>query len=466
MKPDIPFLPLCVAMLATAATARADLADPFATAARVPPLRMSAGLGDDAGVARCPSGLSAAPLSLIDAVDLALCAHPQTREAWAAARAQAAVLGSAQAAWLPTLDGKAQQSRVLTQNRDYDQRTASLTLSWLLFDAGQRSANQANAEALLKAALATQDATVQTVLLSVVQAFYTTHATEAVVAAARESERASLESFRAADARYGVGVATPADRLQAQTALSQATLTRIRAEGEARNARGALAYALGLPANTAIQLAPTVDLPEAAFFQREVDTLIREAQRLRPDLQAAEAQLRAAEASVDLARAQGMPTVSLGAGPSWQDLGGAVTRGGNVGLTLNVPLFTGFDRTYRVRAASAQADVRAAQRDRLRQQVALDVWKAYQSLNTATQSLQTTADLLASARQSEQVALGRYKAGVGTGLDLLAAQSALASARQQRIQAELDWNLYRAALAQAVGALDETLLPGRTEGQP
>ena len=76
------------------------------------------------------------------------------------------------------------------------------------------------------------------------------------------------------------------------------------------------------------------------------------------------------------------------------------------------------------------------------------------------------ADLVASAEQSERVALGRYKAGVGTILDVLSAQAALASARLQRIQAQLDWNVYRATLAQSVGALDYTLLQAAAEGRP
>jgi outer membrane protein TolC len=109
--------------------------------------------------------------------------------------------------------------------------------------------------------------------------------------------------------------------------------------------------------------------------------------------------------------------------------------GNCIGVTLNVPIFTGFDTTYRVRSAEAQADLRAAQRDRLRNQVALDVWKAYQSLTTATQSLKTTARSGGQRRAVGAFALGRYKAGVGTVLDLLTAQSALASARLQRIQA-------------------------------
>ena len=77
--------------------------------------------------------------------------------------------------------------------------------------------------------------------------------------------------------------------------------------------------------------------------------------------------------------------------------------------------------------------------------------------------MQTTRDLLASAEQSERVALGRYKAGVGTVLDVLNAQSALAAARMQRIQSELDWYVYRAVLAQAMGALDDSLFAAAPE---
>jgi len=86
------------------------------------------------------------------------------------------------------------------------------------------------------------------------------------------------------------------------------------------------------------------------------------------------------------------------------------------------------------------------------------VWTNYQDLVTATQSIRTAADLLTSAEQSERVALGRYKAGVGTILDVLNAQSALASARVQRIQAALDWFVSRGALAKAMGTLDNRLL--------
>ena len=459
------FLPCFFLLTAAALPAWAGGDDPFGTDA-VAPLKPSTRLAARVDDAPCRNVLPESVLTAVDAVDLALCNHPQTREVWASARAQAALVGVAQAAWLPRLDGSAGATRFQYDNGSYNRTSAALTLSWLLYDFGQRSANVENARQLLNAAAATQDATVQSLFLAALQSYYSAQATQAAVLSALEAERSAREGFLAADTRYQVGAGTPADRLQAQTALSQATLNRIRAEGDARNALGTLANALGFEAQQGIVLAEMPALPAELAFQKEIDALIGEAQARRPDLRAAEAQLKAAEASVDFARAQGRPTISLGVGPSWQNSAGVITQGGSVGVSLNVPLFTGFDTTYRVRSASAQAEVRAAQRDRIRNQIALDAWKAYQSLTTATQSLKTTADLVASAEQSERVALGRYKAGVGTVLDLLSAQSALASARLQRIQAQLDWNVYRATLAQTMGALDYTLLQPAAEGRP
>ncbi len=452
---------LCLALPVRAA----GLSDPFSTDAMTPPRPSPQAAGRSADVP-CAREIPAAPLTSIDAVDLALCNNPQTREVWANARAQAAQVGVAQAAWLPNLDGRLGASRLQNDQRYYNSNSAVLTLSWLVFDSGARSATGENARQLLEAAAQTQDATVQSLFLSALQAFYTAQATQAAVVSTTEAERAAREGFNAAESRYQVGVATPADRLLAQTALSQATLNRIKAEGEARNALGVLANAMGFQAGQKLLLTPPPAVLPDATFSQEVDALIAEAELRRPDLKAAEAQVKAAQASVDLAQAQGRPTVSVSTGPTWAEVERVSVNGGIVGVTVNLPLFTGFDTTYKVRAAEAQVDAREAQRDRLRNQVALDVWRAYQSLTTATQSLKTTLDLVASAEQSERVALGRYKAGVGTVLDLLTAQSALAAARLQRIQAALDWFVYRATLAQAVGALDYTLLQPAAEGRP
>lgn len=454
---------LCAALAPGFANAGGPIFDDPLRADETLRLRGAALLAARVAERPCAEQLPATPLTAADAVDLALCRQPQTREVWAAARAQAAQLGAARAAWLPALDGRVTGTHSRRDGQTTDQQNASLSLSWLVFDGGLRRANQDSAEALLDVALANRDTTVQAVFLAALQAYYNAQATQSAVAAAQQSERSARESLAAAQLRYEVGTGTPADRLQAQTAASQARLNRQRAEGEARNALGALANALGFPAATAFALAEPESPGELTGFQRDVDGLIRAALEQRPDLRAAEAQLRAADASIDAARAQGRPSLSLSAGPNWQRLEGERSHGNSIGLTLNVPIFTGFENSYRIRAAEALRDGRLAQNERLQNQVTLDVWRAYQNLQTAAEAVQTTRDLLASAEQSERVALGRYKAGVGNVLDLLNAQSALATARVQRIQSELDWHVYRATLAQAMGALDDTLLAAAPE---
>jgi outer membrane protein len=125
-------------------------------------------------------------------------------------------------------------------------------------------------------------------------------------------------------------------------------------------------------------------------------------------------------------------------------------------LGLSIPIFSGFSRRYDLRAAQYAAEAAGARAESLRQQVIFQVFSAYHSLQTATRRVRTTQDLLASATQSNEVALGRYKAGVGSVLDLLAAQTALADARAQRVDARLAWSVSLAQLAHDAGILDPT----------
>ena len=438
-----------------------ETSDPFDTQKMLPlkpALRLGAAIGDP-----CAEAMPTGALNLLDVVNLALCNNPQTREVWASARVQAAQVGVTQAGFLPGASLSVAGNRT---SPGTGQRSIGLTLSYLLYDFGARAASLENARQLLAAASATQDSAVQTVFLLAVQSFYQMQAAQAALDAALESERAAQESFSAAAARYGVGSATPADKLQAQTAFSQATLNRITADGSMKNVQGTLANILGLDANRNVTLAPANAATIPAGFEHDVNALIEEAKLRRPDLQAAAAQLKAAEASVDAARAAGKPSLSLTASTNQTSAAGITSHGSSVGINLSVPLFSGYAPTYRIRVAEAQAEAQNAQLERLRLQVALDVWTAYQNLTTATQSLRTTADLLNSAEQSERVALGRYKAGVGSILDVLNAQSALASARQQRIQSAFNWNISRATLAQAMGGLDENLLQDLPGGSP
>lgn len=404
-----------------------------------------------------------AQLTLADAIRQAFCANPQTRVWWSAVVSQQAQLREAQAAYWPQLSGQYQANKNWSQNSlgnsDTTPQTGTLTASYLLFDFGGREAAARLAEAQLQAAIATQDDSLNQLAYSVAKAYLDTLLAQESLKAARVSEASAKEALDAAEVQLSVGRAIPATRLQAQTAYSQAQLARIKAEGTVSTSGATLANVMGLLPSASFELAPwhVVGLPLQAAA---IENLMDQAVANRQDLRAAREQVKAAEASVKSAKSQGLPSISLGASASRQvGTTYSPTNSQSIGLTVSGPIFTGFRDTNRVRAAEADLEGKRATETTLANQVRLDVWNAYQGYRTNTDALQSAHDAVVSGDANEQLQLGRFKAGVGTMLDVLTAQASAATARQQQASAEHDYLLSKFALGQALGRLAYEPLP-------
>lgn len=446
--------------------------DPLSTSLELPPAVYGVGFKPEAAGQSCLSLDFSKALTLADVTEAALCNNPQTRESYANAKVQAAQLGIAKSAFLPIVTDNigVNQNFVnpesASRGREFNNLSNSLAASYLLYDFGNRDAALENARQLLNAVSATQNAVVQNILLATIKAYYQVQSDIAAFEATKEAERFNQESFKAAEAKYKAGVSTPADKLQAETAYAQAVLNRVSAEGLLKNDYGILANVMGLNSNVPLNLVRSVDSPvNTSEIERDINQLIEYARVRRPDLVASEAQVSAAKASIEASRAAAKPTVSVGLTNSFQD--GSNLSSSNtstLGLTVTVPIFSGYAPTYRIRSAEAAAEAREAQRDQLKLQISLDVWTAFQNLRTAHETIKSAEVLVNSATESARVALGRYKAGVGNIIDTLNAQSALANANQQKIKADLNRNIARAALAQAIGTLDSVMIQSLPDG--
>ena len=401
-------------------------------------------------------------LTLAEVVDLGLRNNALTRLSWANARAAAAAYGSERGAYFPTIDGEVTGTRLKTvasQGRSAVTQSVlspSLSLSYLLFDFGGRSGNVGAARNALIAANYTHNATLQGVVLQIQTAYFQYIANRALLGAQRTTVAEAQANLAAAEERRRVGVSTIADVLQARTAASQAELAAESTEGDLQTSRGALALSLGIPANVPYDVDSAAGQPPVSVIADSVDALIAGAIGARPDLAAARAEFEASRSQVSAVRANRLPSLVLN-GTGGRTYTTSLPQGGNnytVSLGLRIPLFAGFSRIYDEREAAAQADAAAARADLLGQQVVFQVFSSYHSLQTATRRVRTADDLIASAEQSSEVALGRYKAGVGSVLDLLSAQTALADARAQQVLARLEWNTSLAQLAHDAGILD------------
>ncbi|MES2296679.1 MAG: TolC family protein [Pseudomonadota bacterium] len=413
-------------------------------------------------------------VTLALAIDMALCSSAQTQKDWATAKAMAAQLGAAKASYLPSINASATSMREKDSTRveaypDYNNdinsrtRSARVDMSLVLYDFGARAANVDGARALLDAANAAHDAGLQAAFIGAAQTYYDALTATSHVVAARSAQQLGEQTYKSAEARHRLGLATLVEKLQAETASAQETLKLIKAEGALQIALGNLADTIGLPINTPLQLdtSESERAPDTTFV-KAVDTLMEEAKTRHPHLIAARAQLRAAEAGERAARASGYPTLSAsfnksGATQPTTQLGlpplTTSSRGMQIGFQLNIPLFDGFARSYRIRSAHAQTAVRAADLAELESQVAMGVWKNYQALHTATAELKVSQQFRASAAQTVEAAQGRNKLGAAPILELLNAQATLAAADQQKIQAMADWRTARLRLAFNLGIL-------------
>src|SRR6266403_3518906 len=297
-----------------------------------------------------------AQLKLTDVIDIALRNNTATSAAWADARAAAATYGAAKGQYYPTiaLNGTATTIRRTVpaagqQAVKQQFYGPALTLSWLLLDFGGRSGAVGQARAALLAADWTHNATLQSVVLSVEQAYFLYLGTKALVDAQQTTLTEAQTNLGAAEQRHRVGLATIADVLQARTALSQALLALQATQGQLQTTRGALALSMGLPANVPYDIEVVPDTTTPFGVVEGVDSLIARAMRERPDLAAQRAQAEQARARVSVARSQALPSLSVGGTASQtyfvQHPGTPTPPAGNsynATLTLAIPLFSGW----------------------------------------------------------------------------------------------------------------------------
>ncbi len=215
---------------------------------------------------------------------------------------------------------------------------------------------------------------------------------------------------------------------------------------------------MGLNPNYEFNIATEIPTGLEANFNENIALLMEQAKKDRPDLIASEAQLAKSKANLAVQKASSLPNITMSASLAHT---GVVSGNGNdtdnsaIGTTLHIPFFTGFNSSYKINAARAEINLQNAKYNATQNSVMLDVWRSYNNFQTAKNTLSMVDTLLASAKKSEQVALGRYKAGAGSITDLLNAQSQLADARRQHVQSRYNWLIAKADLLRALGMLDK-----------
>ena len=409
----------------------------------------------------------AGDLSLAELVDVALHINPSTRKAWDQARAAAAQWAVSRGDYYPTVTGDVTGMGLGgdTSHGYYGQVSASL--SYLLLDFGGREASVESARQSLMAANWNHNQAIQDVMRNVPQAYYTYLGNRAKVRASEASLKEALTSLQSTEQRKKAGVSTIADVLQARSNADQIKLDLIGNRGAVEISKGNLATAVGWPANTKFEVKEEPgDLP-LDNMEQNTRELIQLALRDRPDLASSKASVLQNEAELRKSESELWPKLMATGNAGWSGINGSIggsdliSGGGDIsgsgfsyygGLTLQIPIFEGFSLRNKVRQARATLEASKAELRVKEESVISEVWTAFYNVRTAAQQVETSETLLASSKQSYEVSLARYRAGAADIVELLNAQTTLASARSQKVQARTNLFTSYADLIHAIGA--------------
>ena len=400
--------------------------------------------------------------SLAELTEHALRERSESRAAWLGIQAEAARLDAAEAANWPTLTGQFNftQSRSLSSSGapapTLHRYGPSLSLAYVLYDFGVRSASIDAQRYQLVASLLNSNRALQDVIAEVEAAYYALLGVRAQVDALTQLEIALRASLDAAEARLQGGLVSRADQLRARAALVETQLARQTAERDQAKAEAALKQAAGIEQTRPLVLDWKTTPPAVLEAADLLAELLAEAQRQRPDLHALQAAAASAGFEAERARAARWPSLSLGANSGrtfFLEDERTPSTTYSVGVNLSVPLFDGGRLAAEARAAERDAERLQTEVETQRSQVARAVTDAYHDVRNAQVQRDGVVVQFDSASESARAAEARYTAGVGSLLELLTAQAALARARQAQAQADSDWLAAFSRLNHALGRL-------------
>jgi len=308
----------------------------------------------------------------------------------------------------------------------------------------------------------------QDLVLRTATAFFDILRARANVTNIRSLKSSVSQQLEQAKRNFAVGTATITDQREAQARYDLVIAQEIGFLNELQVSTYALEVLTGAPVQgepARLQLPITLSQPAPNDISSWVS------QAYRTSLQAIRAQqsLAIAETEIRLQRAGHAPTLDVIGTLTQAYQGNGVLgvetelRTGVIGLQLSLPIYQGGAISSRTREALALHNRAAEELENTRRSVALTTREAYLGVSTGIAEVNALVQAVESTElQVESSKLG-YEVGVRTAVDVLNAETLLAVARRDLIQAVYNTVLSQLRLQAAIGRLVQADLQGVNE---
>jgi outer membrane protein len=411
------------------------------------------------------------PLSLADALNIALTQNPTILKAKSDLEAQYGLVVQTRAVALPQLIASGQYKYTQPEAiEDFPGTTASPNQNWnaglqivqTIYSGGKLLAAVRAAKVTKEQALAEYQASLADTLLAVRIAYYDILLNAELITVNETSVNLLQRELDDQQHRYDAGTVPHFNVLRAKVSLANARPPLIQAQNNYRISKNNLSNLLGynLPRdiwdNIPLKLTDSLD---SEPYPINLPNALQEALEKRPELLALRKTEELQKLNITDAKSGYQPTLQIFAGYNWfnaqftppvdltHDL-----EGWNAGAQVNWDIFDGLLTRGKVVQAKAEYEKSKTAVDEEVRTIELEVRTAYSDLLEAQEVLESQKTVQAEAEESLREAKARADAGTGTQLDVLDAENQLTQANSTQVQALHDYDAARARFERAIGA--------------
>ena len=339
------------------------------------------------------------------------------------------------------------------RNTDFHSNIYTVALTQPLFNWGlwqtyeQSKLSQAQAEATF--AQARQD-----LITRVAQAYFDVLTAQDNLTSTQAQKVATTEQLASAKRNFEVGTQTITDTHEAQAAYDLVVAQEFAAINDLDNKRTALQVIIGQAPGelSPLRAGVTISAPEPAA----VDPWISSAEGQNFAVISAQLSLEIAKREISRNRANHMPTVNLTAATQHTGQTASGTQKNNaIGVTWNIPIFSGFAVTSKVRETIALEDKARNDLESTKRLASQNARQAFLGMNSGLAQVKALEAAEVSSKSSLDSNKLGYQVGVRINIDVLNAQRQLYSTQRDLSRARYDTIMNGLRLKSAAGTLKE-----------
>ena len=446
---------------------------------------LAAALSASALRAQQPASLSgphpATVVTFDEALKLALTQNTGVKQAQNSAALSGATVTQQKLAFLPSLSVSANTAQDYGRNFSQSEGTilntttntlnAGVSSSVTLFDGMKNVANLRSAQADEQASEQDLTRAKQTAVFTVASNFLSL-VTQQQQLAVQQQNLAAQEALENQISQFVKAGSRPvSDLYQQQASAASARAAVVTAQNNVELAKVDLIQTLQLDPRGNYEFQPPA-LPDtvAVTAHFDLDSLLDRAFAQRPDLGANASRVEAAQQDVKAATASKWPTISLTGGYNSGVSSAAEAsflnqlnqrRGGSIGIGISIPLFDRGATQAATQRAQIQADNANLALATQRQQVALEVRRAYLDYGAAKQQLAAADAQQKAATLAVATTQQRYQVGAATLVELTQARATQVQAQSAFINARNNLLFQQSLMSYYTGELDPSAVVTR-----